>query len=139
IPSLEAVDAPQLVPLWMDRFFKMRPRGPVQNSSPEGSESTGSAQSEPFVSPATLPVYPSDAAGDFFPLFIDRGFRMRPRGAVPSVDLPLLETIASQNLDTSESVSAKPTLPVSVIGEYAPLFVDRGFRARPRGPVQAAG
>jgi hypothetical protein len=137
IPSLGAVESSLAISI-VDRFFKMRPRGPVQDAVVEGSESASRADLESFVPSPVLAVYPPVSAGDFAPLFLDRGFRTRPRAAV-AADLVAFERVSPQSLQSPALASCKPSLPASMIGEYAPVFVDRGFRARPRGPVQSQG
>ncbi len=139
IPSLATVESPTLIPVFPGRFFHMRARGPVRDHTAAGSASAGTADLEPFAAAVRRPSYPADLAGNFAPCFLDRGFRMRPRGAVAARHLPEFETIVSVAVESPALQSSKPSLSTSIVGDYAPVFVDRGFRARPRGPVQSPG
>ncbi len=139
IPILGAVESPPLIPSFPGRFFPMRARGPVQDHAVDGSASAGTLDLETFSAAVSRPSYPPVPAGDFAPRFLDRGFRMRPRGAVAAQNLAASEPVIPHSVQSPALHSAKPSLPASIIGEYAPVFVDRGFRARPRGPVQSPG
>ena len=139
IPSLGAVESPRLIPAFPGRFFQMRARGAVQHNAPHNSASADAAGMASFEASISRPSYPADSGSAFAPRFLDRSFRMRPQAPLAAQHLAVFEAVISNAVDCPESGVFKPSLSVSIVGDYAPILVDRGFRARPRGPVQSPG
>ena len=135
LPSLDATGSAELALLFPGRFLRMRPRGPVLDNAGVESASVGAADVEPFIRSLSEPSYELATLADLAPRFLDRGFRMRPRGAVAADGLASSETIVPQSLESPGLHAPKPSLPASIVGENVPVFVERGFRPRPRGPV----
>jgi hypothetical protein len=141
-PVREAAAAPMVPPL-ADRFFKARPRGPVQGLSIPGWDPIDPGQ--PVIESSgpgfdSLELHPSLQAQ---PVLLDRVYRMRPRGPVPDrthlAQDSRTELSAPPVRSAAESVPFTPAAQLpeasAIESAAAPSFCDRLFRPRPRAGI----
>jgi hypothetical protein len=144
-PVREAAPSSMVPPL-ADRFFKARPRGPVQGLSIPGWDPIDPGQpiienSGPGFSSLEL-----NASVDAQPVLLDRVYRMRPRGPVPdrthlandSQPENALPAFRSTPEPTPFAPSAQLPAASSIQAATAPSFCDKLFRPRPRAGVPDA-
>ncbi len=123
-----------LAPVASANPFRMRPRGPVADSTlaamhvagTEAVASAGSPQKPAFV----------DTARDLAPSVLTRLFRSRPRGPLADQKVPAL-LAGSLEVESTVPAHSHPYLSVAS-GEFAPNLCQKLYHMRPRGGVQAA-
>jgi hypothetical protein len=132
-PSLGSIAACSPPPV--DKPYRMRPRAGVQDRNLPGHVAVESGNGEPLLSMPWIPGAGVATSTSLTPNFLDRAFRMRPRGPVQKRGSA---SIAALTASTSAlKISALPALPPPVQKICTPLHLDRAYRMRPRGPVQA--
>jgi hypothetical protein len=125
-------------PVWLDRFFKMRPRAALPAADATAFERISTGDPDPLLSPASKASLPPDVLGDREPVWLDRFFKMRPRAAFPAADATAFERISTGDPDALLSSASKASLPTDVIGDREPVWLDRFFKMRPRAAFPAA-
>jgi hypothetical protein len=125
-------------PVWLDRFFRMRPKSAVSTSSQAPLEQIPAGGPATLLSAARRGSLPANIVGTCEPVWLDRTYKMRPRPAVPAADQAAYERIPTGVPDALLSVPAKNGLPADIIGDREPVWLDRTYKMRPRTAVPAA-
>ncbi|MEP6536797.1 MAG: hypothetical protein ABJF23_15825 [Bryobacteraceae bacterium] len=148
-PQADLVSSPQLAalapvvagpcqPNAVVRFFRARPRGPLEAKTALLIGAAEMAQPlEMKPGGGTAPRLPQIGAGTVQPAFLNNAFRMRPKGGVQDKNLRNYDRIDAGIASALESGPNLGALPPSIIGGLSPQQLDRFYKMRPRGPVQA--
>jgi len=125
-------------PVWLDRFFRMRPKSAVSTTAQAPLEQIPAGGPATLLSAAWRGGLPANIVGTCEPVWLDRPYKMRPRPAVPAADQAAYERIPTGVPDALLSASAKNGLPADIIGDREPVWLDRTYKMRPRTAVPAA-
>lgn len=121
-------------PLFLNRFYRMRPRGAVAAPPELQLPVTGARWPELGAIVPRAGDFPPGCAA---PTVLHRLYRLRPRPGVTCPDVPDGHSIALAALEPSQHPAA-PTCPGLVVIP-SPLFHDRIYRASPRGGSRGDG
>lgn len=140
-PRMKASAAPpnMLVPPPSERFFKARPRGPVQGLSVPGWEPIETCEASWQAAAPKLDSLEITPTFKAQPQFLERVYRMRPRNPVP--DRTRLERRQGSRASQAAPVAfeGKALLPTVRGAGPAPepLFSEKVFRSRARAGVDS--
>ncbi|HUS07565.1 MAG TPA: hypothetical protein VMZ52_14755 [Bryobacteraceae bacterium] len=122
-----------LAPAFLGRAYRMRPRGAVADPGlPAWTAILPAAAADPVARPFVFAAGLRPAT-NLVPAFLNRAFRMRPRGPMQG---QISRNLAAINTGSIlSSIPSLPALPSSTIKACTPLLLERVYRMRPRGPV----
>jgi hypothetical protein len=133
-PQLLLGEGLEFAPTFLDRFYKMRPRGPMQAHS-VSFEALQAGSPETLQSKASMPSMPAVLMRQARTTSKDRPSRMDPPGPRPSAGSTTHKHIDEGETETRVPQASMSALPDSVLADCAPNGSNRCFRMRPRGAV----
>ncbi len=135
--GVPAIARGERTPVWLDRFYTMRPRKAATADDLALFEQVATGEPGALVPVASKNVLPAQIIGDLSPVWLDRMFKMRPKTAVAAKDLAAFEFVSTGEPEALLSAAYKGGLPLDVVGEPAPVWLDRMFKMRPKTAVAA--
>jgi hypothetical protein len=132
IGGMAVSEAGDFAPAFFDRLFRGRPKTAVPSSG-AAAQSITSSGNEAVLLAAAVPGF-TPSRTDPAPATHERFFRMRPRAGVDSGTATSLDSVEVSLAASSLKPAIVGFTPGSA-GDFAPAWVDRLYRGRPRTGV----